>query len=182
MAAPLSKKRHSRALVLSMKIVIVTYLPGQLGGGLVYVAVLAVLDPGIVVSRWFMTTHFATPTIRLAIVGIVSILIYWPVLHFVLEFISERKQVLRSVTQMHVLPAFCIGAAASVLTFKLVSLVPFIFGILTVPSDYVFVFLNVVAGGARSLRWFIPLRLASGWIAYSVIAFFVLYRTRWRQS
>lgn len=165
-----------------MKIVIVACLLGQLGGGLVYMAVLAVLNPGIVVSRWFMTNHFARPAIPIAIVGIVTILIYWPVLFFALEFISERKQVFRSLTPKHVLLAVCIGAAVSLLAFKLVSLGPSVFGILTVPSDYVLVFLDVIAGGTRSLRWFIPLRLVSGWVAYSVIAFFVLYKTKWRQS
>jgi hypothetical protein len=168
-----SKRTYLLPLALSGAICLV--------GSLTYLGVLVILSPGLYVARWFMLPQFATPKIRIAIVSIISTLVYWPVFFFLLESVRDRKQILRFATPLRLLGVLGIGAAASLIAHKLITLNPTVFGLLSVPSEYAMFFAYSLFG-ARSMGWFVPLRLISGWFAYSAIAFFVLYKTIGRKS
>src|SRR5271165_2942546 len=111
------RRRVWLALFLSIAIVLMACVLGQRGGWLNYPFAIFVLDPGIMVCRWFMDSRFATPTIRLVIIGIVTVLIYWPMLFYVLEIVSDGKRVVRSLTPIHALSALGAGAVTSLAAF-----------------------------------------------------------------
>src|SRR5260370_21174864 len=169
-----SVRKHLLPLALSLVSVGV--------GSWSYVGILVILSPGLYIVHWFMPAHFATQRVRLAIIAGISVFVYWPVFFFLLEFVRDRKKILRFTTPLRLLCALGIGAAASLIAHKLMTLIPTVFGLLNVPSDYASFFVYTLFDAGRSIRWFLPLRLVGDCLFYGVIAFFVLYKTVWSKS
>jgi hypothetical protein len=177
------KVKYILAPLFSFAFVLSACLLFRFGGWSGWISLIASfgIAPGIHICRWFMPTHFAAQVTRLAIVGAVSALVYWPVMLFVIESILDRKRVRRSVTRKRVMAAFGIGILASLAVHKLYILSPSIFGILTVPADILLPF-GVLIDARHLMHWWLTLQLVGGSISYGVIAFFILYRAVWRKS
>ena len=183
-----SRRRRLLALLLSAGMVVLACSTGAGGGwpGRRYCASLLLLSPGLDAGRWLMAPGFDSSGARLALAAGLSILIYWPVFYFLAESIADRKRLVRAITLRHLSSALLLGAAASLLSFEANAFSPRFFGILMAPSDYVYAPVMIVSGaGAVSssiLRWIIPIRLISAFLADSVIGFLVLYRLNWRRA
>jgi hypothetical protein len=139
-----SKRQHLFSLALSVGICFV--------GSLSYLGILVILSPGLYIARWFLPAQFATPKVRIAIIASISILVYWPVFFFFLQSIRECKQLVRFATPLRLLGVLGIGAGASLIAHKLITLSPTVFGLLSVPSDYASFFVYTLFGVDRSVR------------------------------
>jgi hypothetical protein len=89
-------ERAVLSLILSGAIVLIGSTVGTIGGwGWNSVVAIWVLLPGMALCQPFMSTYFATPTVRLVILAVVSALVYWPLLWLLIGPFEDRKRLNR---------------------------------------------------------------------------------------
>src|SRR5260370_8393185 len=165
-----SVRKHLLPLALSLVSVGV--------GSWSYVGILAILSPGLSTVHWFRPVHFSRQRVRLAIIAGISVFVYWPVFFFLLEFVRDRKKILRFTTPLRLLCALGIGAAASLIAHKLMTLIPTVFWLLNVPSDYASFFVYTLFDAGRSIRCFLPLRFVGDCLFSPRSSSFILTTTQ----